>query len=81
MTTPINLLNDSQNRTREICEIEKKLEKQLQEETIRLLAMGYTEKQLDNLDAALEYICFPIVEMYFNNPELLHEEEIDLNNT
>ncbi len=50
----------------ELLALEKKVKKLIEEDTMRLLALGYTEEDLRLLDEALEYIAYPIVEEYFD---------------
>lgn len=52
----------------EIFQYEKQLNILFEQETERLLILGYTQKEIDALDDALEYISFPIVAANYENP-------------
>lgn len=58
----------------ELLRYEKELDKKLEEETKRLLSLGYTQEQINALDEALECFSYPLVAAYYENPELFNEE-------
>lgn len=48
--------------------LQKKVQNTIEEETQKLLALGYTQKDIDNLFEALEYISYPtIANLYEEN--------------
>lgn len=58
----------------ELLRYEKEIDKQIEQETKRLLALGYTQEQINALDEALECFSYPLVATYYEHPELFNEE-------
>lgn len=58
----------------ELLRYEKQLEIMREKETERLLSLGYTKQELKALIEALEYISYPIVAAYYDNPQKFMEE-------
>ena len=56
----------------ELLALERKTKKIIEGENKRLLALGYTQEDLDILDNALKYIAFPIIAEFYeeDNDEL-----------
>lgn len=58
----------------ELLALKKKVNELIEEDTKQLLALGYTQEDLDILDEALEYISYPIVNEYFERHTESEEE-------
>lgn len=59
----------------ELIRYEKQLDKSIEEETKRLLSLGYTQQEIDILDEAIECICYPIITEYYEHPDTFENEE------
>lgn len=58
----------------ELLRFDKQLKIMREKETERLLSLGYTKQQLEALNEALEYISYPIVAAYYDNPQKFMDE-------